>query len=278
MKNKLALITGANSGIGFETAKALVKLNYDLIIIARNSTKATAAVSNLKQFNSNVSISSYIADLSNLDSVKKVANEIKNNFSVIDRLICNAGFGPDKVEFHSSGLELSLVANHLGHFVLVNNLLPLVEASSEGRIINVASSAYKLGKVERLFKLNNKDASALQVYGDSKLANVLFTKALSNKLNKSTSYSLHPGVVNSGFGANYTGMFKLMAAIMRPFMISPEKGAATSVYLATTELENIKSFSGGFFIKSKHVSINSEQVSDIHAEWLWQKSIEFSNV
>jgi retinol dehydrogenase 12 len=88
---------------------------------------------------------------------------------------------------------------------------------------------------------------------------------------------LHPGVVKTGFGSNYTGMFKVLASIMRPFMISAEKGAATSIYLATTTVHNIKAFSGGFFEKSKHVAINSAQVSDAHAEWLWQKSLEYTS-
>jgi retinol dehydrogenase 12 len=275
MQNKLALITGATSGIGLETAKVLVKDNYDLIIVARNQNKVIEAINTLKQINTKVKISYYIADLCDLETVKKIATEIESAHTVIDCLICNAGFGPDKVEYHSSGLELSLVANHLGHFVLVNKLIPLVEASNDGRIINVASAAYKLGNVERLFKQNLENANALKVYADSKLANVLFTKALAKKLNRATTYCLHPGVVKSGFGANYTGMFKILAAIMRPFMISAAKGAATSTYLATTALENIKQFSGGYFEKSKYVNINSLQVSNEHAEWLWNKSMEY---
>jgi retinol dehydrogenase 12 len=275
MSNKIALITGPTSGIGLETSKELVKLNYDLILIARNQEKLNETIAILKAINSNVKYSSYIANLVDLPSVHQVANQISSQFSVIDCIICNAGFGPDKVEYHSSGLELSFVANYLGHFALVNKLMQQVEAAADGRIINVASSAYKLGKVERLFKLNLTDANALKVYGDSKLANVLFTKALAKKLKKATAYSLHPGVVKSGFGANYTGVFKLLASIMRPFMITPEKGAATSIYLATTKLNNIQSYSGGFFEKSKHVAINSTEVTDEHAEWLWNKSLEF---
>jgi retinol dehydrogenase 12 len=116
----------------------------------------------------------------------------------------------------------------------------------------------------------------LQVYGDSKLANVLFTKALSKKLHKATAYCLHPGIVNTGFGANYTGLFKVLAAIMRRFMINAEKGAATSIYLATTALKHINNYSGGYFEKCNYVGTNTVQVNDAHAEWLWQKSLEYA--
>jgi retinol dehydrogenase 12 len=274
MKKQIALITGANSGIGLETAKALAKQNFDLILIVRSQAKANETVKLIQQVNPQTQIDSFIADLSDLAAVKSVATAISQKYPVIDRLICNAGFGPDIVEVHPSGLELSLVANHLGHFVLVNALMPNVEAAEDGRVINVASSAYKLGKAERMFQKNNTALSALQAYGDSKLANVLFTIALSKRLKKATTFSLHPGVINSNFGSNYTGFFRVMAAIMRPFMITPEKGAATTIYLATTPLANIKQSNGMFFDKSKLVVINSKEVTAEYAEMLWTKSLE----
>lgn len=274
MQRKTALITGANSGIGFETAKALLLNGYDLILIVRSQSKAAETVQQLLKLQPAANIATYIADLGNINAVKSVADEINKKYNLIDCIICNAGFGPNIVEFSSNGLEKSFVINHLGHFVLVNKLIPQVEAATDGRIINVASSAYKLGKVSRMFVKNNEKLTALQAYGDSKLGNVLFTKALKKKLTNATTFSLHPGVVKSNFGANYTGLFKLMAIVMRPFMISPEQGAKTSNYLATTPLENIKQHNGGYFEKSKPVAVKSAEVSDENAAWLWEKSRE----
>jgi retinol dehydrogenase 12 len=274
MENKIALITGVNSGIGFETAKALTLAGYNLILIVRSQAKAQETKDKLLKINPNTSIDAYIADLNDMNSVKNAAYIIGQKYAVIDRIICNAGYGPDVVEFHSSGLEMSFVTNHLGHFVLVNALLPQVENAVEGRVINVASSAYKMGKVDRMFQKNNTQMSALQAYGDGKLANVLFTKALAKRLTKAKTFSLHPGVVNTGFGSNYTGFFKIMATLMRPFMITAEKGAQTSIYLATTPLSNIEPFNGGFFDKSKPVVLKFDDVSDANAEWLWDKSVE----
>ncbi len=274
MKNKIALITGANAGIGLETAKALAINSYDLILVVRNHVKAHEMVKNILKVKPNANLEFFIADLSNIDAVKKIATEISAIYNVIDCIICNAGIGPNTVEFHNNGLEESFVTNHLGHFVLVNKLIPQVEAATDGRIINVASSVFKMGKVARMFLKNNDNMNALQAYGDSKLANVLFTKALTTKLKKAKAFSLHPGVVKSGFGANYTGLFKLLAMVMRPFMISTVKGAQTSIYLATTPISNIEPYNGGYFEKSKPVVIKYAEVSDDNAAWLWTKSEE----
>jgi retinol dehydrogenase 12 len=274
MENKTALITGVNSGIGFETAKALTLAGYNLIVIVRSPVKAQETKDKLLKINPKASIDAYIADLNDMNSVNNAAQLIAQKYAVIDRIICNAGYGPNVVEFHSSGLEMSFVTNHLGHFVLVNALLPQIEAAPEGRVINVASGAYKMGKVERMFQKNNTQMNALQAYGDGKLANVLFTKALAKRLKKAKAFSLHPGVVKTGFGSNYTGFFKIMAAIMRPFMITAEKGAQTTIYLATTPLSNIEPFNGGFFDKSKPVALKFDEISDANAEWLWDKSVE----
>jgi retinol dehydrogenase 12 len=274
MNDKIALITGANSGIGLETAKALALANFDLIIIVRSQAKADECIKAIQQINPSVKIDAYIADLNNVDAIKNTAQDISKKYRVIDRLICNAGFGPNVVEFNSNGLEKSFVTNHLGHFVLVNILQNQIEASADGRIINVASSAYKLGKVSRMFVKDNTAMNALQAYADGKLANVLFTKALALKFKNVKSFSLHPGVVKSGFGANYTGLFKLMAMLMRPFMRSAVNGAQTNIYLATTDLKNIASNNGDYFEKSKAVSTQGTEVTDDNAEWLWNKSME----
>jgi retinol dehydrogenase 12 len=274
--NKIALITGANSGVGFATAKELAALNFDLILLVRSAQKATSTKEAiLKQF-PNTKIDFEIADLEDIRSVIKAAENIKSRYSKIDRIINNAGYSPSAIEYTKEGYEKSFIANHLGHFVLTTSLLNLVEASGEGRIISVSSGAYVLGKINRMFRKNNRDLNTIKAYGDGKLANILFTKALSEKMagKPVLAFSLHPGVVASNFGGDFKGINKLMVTLMRPFMISPDKGAKTSIFLATTSLENIQSHNGEYFNKSKVSTTNHKDITDENIKQFWQKSLE----
>lgn len=274
MKTKIALITGANSGIGLETAKALAKDNFDLILITRSVQKGEATTKEIKEANAACTVYNYTADLMDFPSVQSAAASIGKAHPVIDRIVCNAGYGPDKVEFTADGYEQSFAANHLGHFVLVQGLIPNVEASEDGRIINVSSAAHMLGKFERFFKKNNSSMNALQAYADGKLANIIFTKALTKRLKRATAYSLHPGVIKSNFGSNYTGVFKFLARAMRPFMITTVQGAATTIYLATAPLNELKNHNGSYFVKSKAAPLKHKDVTDENAEHLWVRSAE----
>ena len=272
---KVALITGANSGVGLATAKGLAKEGFDLILLVRSRQKVDATQNEILQAFPNTKIDYEIADLEDVKSVIKATENIKRRYTKIDRIINNAGYSPDSIEFTHEGYEKSFVANHLGHFVLTINLLDLLEASGEGRVISVSSGAYAFGKTERMFTKNNKDLNTIKAYGDGKLANILFTKGLTKKLNNRAvlAFSLHPGVVNSGFGANFTGFSKFFTTLMRPFMITPEKGAMTSLFLATTELADIKNQNGEYFDKSKVKATKHKDITDENIEQFWQKSL-----
>jgi NAD(P)-dependent dehydrogenase (short-subunit alcohol dehydrogenase family) len=279
MNRKIAIITGANSGVGLATAKGLAALGFDLILLVRSLAKAKTTQEAILQRFPNTKVDYEIADLEDIDSVKNAALNIKKRYIKIDRIINNAGYSPDVIAFTKDGYEKSFVANHLGHFVLTVNLLDLVEASGEGRIISVSSAAHAIGKVNRCFVKNNKNLSVWKAYGDGKLANILFTKGLTKRLvgKPILAFSLHPGVVGTNFGGNFTGFSGLLMGLAKPFMISSEEGAETSIFLAMTPLENIKRDSGKYFAKCKVKSTSSNDITTDNADWLWEKSLAIMN-
>jgi retinol dehydrogenase 12 len=275
MNKKTALITGSNSGVGLATAKGLAAAGFDLILLVRSENKAKATQEAILQRFPDTKIDYEIADLEDIDSVKSAVQHLKKRYVKIDRIINNAGYSPDKITFTKDGYEKSFVANHLGHFALTINLLDLVEASGEGRIINVSSAAHGLGKVSRFLIKNDKNLTPFKAYGDGKLANILFTKGLAKRLagKPISSFSLHPGVVGTNFGGNFTGLSSFLVKLAKPFMISSEEGAMTSIFLATTPLENIKRDNGKYFAKCKVKSTSNNDITTDHADWLWEKSL-----
>jgi len=279
MDKKIVLITGANSGVGLETAKGLAAAGFDLIFLVRSEAKAKATQDVILQRFPDTKIDYEIADLENIVSVKKAVQNIRKRYTKIDRIINNAGYSADVVLFTKEGYERSFVANHLGHFVMTINLLDLVEASGEGRIISVSSAAHGLGKVSRFLKKNDKNLTAFKAYADGKLANILFTKGLAKRLvGKSImSFSLHPGVVETNFGGNFTGFSSFLVKLAKPFMISSKEGAETSIFLATTPFENVKRDNGKYFAKCKVKSTNNNEITTDNADWLWEKSLEIMN-
>jgi len=256
------------------TALTLAEQGVDLILVLRSEAKAQATKEAILQHAPTSKIDTYVADLEDLESVKKAASAIKANYTVIDRIINNAGYSPHVIEFTEDGYERSFVATHLGHFVLVTALLDLIEAAPEGRIISLSSAAHSFGKVERMFLKNTPTLTIMQAYGDDKLANLLFIKSLAVKLKKATAYSVHPGVVRTNFGSQFTGFFKLLINLMKPFMISPQKGAATTLFLATTASSNLTNLSGSYFAKSKPKAVSNKDVTAENAELIWGKSMK----
>ena len=269
------LITGANSGIGLATAKALALQQYRLILLVRSQQKAEETESEILKHIPNAQLDFYLADLTDFASIKKATEAIKTKYTLLDRLINNAGYSPVGIDFTADGYEKSFVANHLGHFVLTMNLLDILKKSPESRVISVSSAAHGFGKVSRLFQKKNTKLSDFGAYGDGKLANILFTKGLAKyeKESSITAYSLHPGVVKSNFGSDMNGLLKIGFALARPFMISVDKGAETSIYLATTDLQNLRFRNGYYFAKSKPASTYNNGITNENVEWFWQQSL-----
>ena len=274
--SKTVVITGANSGIGKATAEILASKGYNIITICRKNKEGEKTVAALQALNPSITAENFTLDLSNLSEVRKTGQAIREKYPVIDRLINNAGYYPPAIEY-LDGIEKSFVASHLGHFLLTETLLPSLSRSAEARVINVSSALHSNGKFERFFKqVSGHNPS--NAYGDDKLANILFTIALARELPPNvTTYSLHPGVVNTNFANTVTGVFKVIITLFSPFFITPEKGAATSVYLADESIQTLKPNSGMYFEKKKPVSTRNKDITEANATSLWKKSRELLN-
>ena len=271
---KVVLITGANAGIGLATSKILAAKGYDIVILCRDKSKGEQTVAELLKVNPGIRAENYTADLSDLAAIQKVAHDITTKYPVIDRLINNAGYYPGVIEYKGE-IEKTLFSAHLGHMLLTSLLMPSLKNSTEARVINVSSALHNQGKIDRFFK-RVKGQSLVEAYADSKLANILFTMGLAKQLPENVvTYSLHPGVVKTNFGKGTSGFFSMMFTIFRPFFISPEQGAATSVYLADTEIQKIKPFAGGYFANQKPKKVTHKDVTDQNAIWLWNKSSDY---
>lgn len=265
-------ITGPTSGIGSETLKALLPDCEKVLILARNPKKAKNLISSLPNDLQQSAIFIPV-DLSDMDSVSNAAVLIHKEVTQIDVLINNAGGIFQNKEVTVNGFELSFAANHLGHFLLTNLLMPLLLQSKTPKVINVSSEAHRAAKLDfGDLQYENKKYSSFIAYANVKLYNILFTKSLVERFGDQglSSYALHPGVVKSNFGMDTSGVFKLFWKLATPFMITPKQGAQTSIFLAKTKIN--KSHNGFYFKKSKPTKPSSEALSKKMRDKLWDAS------
>lgn len=274
MATKTTVLTGATSGIGAATALALAKKGHALYLLVRNTKKGDDLKQKLISQTGNKDIFIIKCDLSDLASVAVAADQLIAKLFNINVLINNAGGIVNQWQQSKDGYEMTFALNHLGHFLLTTRLMPLLE-KGQARIINVSSEAHKMGKPD-FDKLQDETRySAMKAYGTAKLFNIYFTKSLAQKYAHKgvTAYALHPGIVNTGFGTGLSGLAKILLWLARPFMISPEKGAETTIYLATQP--KIESKSGQYF-KKKKTAKPAPAANNAHARnHLWALSEEF---
>ena len=274
MKDKIVLITGASSGIGKATAQELARQGVTLILVSRNEQRGMEILKEIKAEIPAAKLSFYPCDLSSLSSVRQLGQKIIQNYSRIDVLINNAGILPGKYQTSADGFELSWATNHLGPFLFTNLLLPLVQQASQGRIINVSSEAHRLGQIEFNRAMVRKNYSSLTAYCDSKLANILFTYELARRLELTnvTANTLHPGVIASNFGTTGNGVLHWFFKVSRRFLKTPEEGAATTIFLATSPAVNQKT--GLYFKNKKPVKSSRLSYNQGLAQRLWKISEE----
>jgi NAD(P)-dependent dehydrogenase (short-subunit alcohol dehydrogenase family) len=275
MQDKTILITGATSGIGYETALGLAAAGAHLVLTTRDLIKGNTIRKTIIDKTGNSKIDLIECNLDDLSSVRKAAGEYKQRFNKLHILINNAGIWETKRKESKNGIELTFAVNHLAPFLLTNLLLDHIKASAPARIINLASAAHKMGSIHFDDIEGKKSCSSMKSYGQSKLCSILFTKKLSEMLkgNNVTVNCLHPGVVA-------THLFdKMPAWLLIPFkwiFISPVKGAETSIYLATSD--EVNNISGQYFAKKKVISSNKESCDLLIAEKLWDLSIEYTKI
>jgi len=236
MKNKRILITGSTSGIGRASAKELAKMGANIVLVSRNEEKLKTQVEELKKATNNESIDYIQGDLSSLADIRKVAEIYRNRYTELDVLLNNAGLIVPDHRTTTDGYEYTFALNHLGYFLLTGLLLDLLKKSSTARIVSVSSSAHKAGKINFNDINFEKGYNSFAAYSQSKLANVLFTYELAEKLKNTniTVNCLHPGVVNTNFGNDYKGGLKLIMSMLKPLLITADKGAETSIFLASS--------------------------------------------
>jgi NAD(P)-dependent dehydrogenase (short-subunit alcohol dehydrogenase family) len=237
MAGRTCLVTGATSGIGKATAAGLARHGAEVVLVARDPAKGEATAAEIQAATGNPHVEVLTADLSAQASIRHAAGEYRRRHDRLHVLVNNAGGYWATRHVTADGLELTFALNHLAYFLLTNLLLDLARASAPARIVNVTSGAQAVGDIhfdDLQFQQRYRGQAA---YNQSKLANVLFTYELARRLEGSgvVANSVAPGVVRTSFGlADPAAGQRLLTSVARPFMRTPEQGAATSVWLASS--------------------------------------------
>ena len=275
---KTVLITGATSGIGKATAHALAAMGYQVILAARNLDKAEAVKQEIISQTGNNNINYIITDLTSKIRVRESIETFKKNYQSLDVLINNAGVCLPRKRITNDGMEESFQINHLSYFMFSNLLIDNLKKSANPRIIVVSSGAYAGGKFDPDNFQSEKGFSPFGTYSNTKLLNILFTLELAERLKDTpiTVNALHPGVVSTNFGSEIKGLYSVLYGIFKVFLLSPEKGAETSVYLASSE--EVKNVTGKYFVKCKPAEIKNVYVTPGNRKILWEKSLLLSGL
>jgi retinol dehydrogenase 14 len=283
---KIALVTGANSGMGRATSTALARAGFRVIMLCRSEERGTAALEAVRQAASvglapgaaepELELELALCDLGSQAGIRLFAADLRSRIDALDLLVNNAGVVSPKRLETEDGFELQLGVNHLGHFLLTKLLLDLIK-EARGRIVVVASGAHKIGRIHWDDLQLKKGYSTFGSYGQAKLANVLFTRELSRRLEGTgvTANCLHPGAVATNMGVDReTGFGGFAARLLKPFFLTPEEGADTAVFLSTSP--EVEGTSGQYFYRRKPAPISKRASDDEAARRLWEVSEELT--
>ena len=278
MRGKICLVTGGTAGIGAATARGLAQREATVVIIGRNEQLGVARVRQLKEETGNSAVELMLADLSSQQEIRRLAREFTERYSRLDVLVNNAGALFMSRRQSVDGIEMTFALNHLSYFLLTNLLLDMLEACAPARIVNVASDAHEGATIDVAALQGTVGLFGMKAYGQSKLANVLFTYELARRLAGTgvTVNTLHPGVVGSGFGMNNGWLAALGMRLIHRFSLSPEEGAETSIYLATSP--EVAGVTGKYFVKKSPVP-SSKATYDVDvARRLWELSEQLTGL
>lgn len=274
LRGKTAIVTGGTNGIGFITAQELAHLEAQVVIFSRNQEKCQAAVEQIKRTTGNINIESISVDLSLMASVRQAADIFLKQHSRLDILVNNAGAVFFQRQVSAEGLEMTFALNHLSYFLLTDLLLDILKSNAPSRIINVSSDAHQNGRINFDDLMSEKSYSGFGAYSMSKLANIMFTYELADRLSGTqvSVNALHPGFVATGFARNNGKLINFGMSITKPFARKPEKGAETSIYLASsTEVDGV---SGKYFTDCREVKSNAASYNKDDQKRLWEISSE----
>jgi NAD(P)-dependent dehydrogenase (short-subunit alcohol dehydrogenase family) len=276
MRDRVAVVTGANVGIGFETAAAVAARGATTVLACRDRSKGDAAVAAIRRRVGHDGVHLVHLDLADFASVRACADELQSRWDRLDVLVNNAGGWWSQRRLTEQGFEQTFGVNHLGPFLLTQLLLNRLRTSAPSRIVNVSSVGHRFARGMNWddLQLERGYDSAL-AYGQSKLANLLFTRELARRLPASevTANACHPGSVRTGLGrdGDATGIIGLVAfGLLRPFYLSPARGARTTIYLASAP--ELAGQTGGYYVRRRRHRESSAARDDAAARRLWEVS------
>jgi NAD(P)-dependent dehydrogenase (short-subunit alcohol dehydrogenase family) len=271
MGGKVALVTGGTSGIGKATAMALAAMGADVVVVGRDRERGERAAAEIRaQTGARVDLA--LADLASQAGVRELAEGFKGRYDRLDVLVNNAGLVQSTRTETPDGLETTFATNHLAPFLLTNLLLDTLKESAPSRVVTVSSEAERWGNIDFDDLQSKKRYRGFPVYGMTKLANIMFTYELAERLEGTgvTATCMHPGAVNTRFGTNNSGPMTLLFRAFKPFMRTPEQGADTVIWLAASpEVEGI---SGRYYADRKVIEPKKIANDPAARRRLWEES------
>jgi NAD(P)-dependent dehydrogenase (short-subunit alcohol dehydrogenase family) len=272
MTGKICLITGANAGIGYAISLGLAKMGANVVMVCRDKSRGKIALAELKEKSNNSSISLYIADLSSQSSIRQLVTDFKKDFGQLDILINNAGVITPIRTLTTDGLETQFALNHRAPFLLTELLLDSLKSSDSARIINISSNAHQIANINFDDLQSEQEYKPKEVYQRTKLCNILFTYELARQLEGThiTANCVHPGVITTKLLQAYNGGNGGFGFISKLLYGTPQKGAETPLYLASSS--EVEGISGKYFANKK-IAQSSNYANDLSvAKRLWQIS------
>ena len=276
MNDKICLVTGATHGIGFATARALAHSGAQVLVHGRDLARTRAAAQTLSRESGNSAVTAVQADFASLADVRRLGQELSSSLPRLDVLINNAGMMSATAGTSADGYDLTFAVNHLAPFLLTNLLLAKLKAAPAARIVVVASAVHRRARLDFDDLMNTRVSGLMPAYARSKLANILFVRALARRLAGTavTVNALHPGTVNSHLFHDNRLLRVVLAGVGPLFMLTPEQGARTSIYLASSP--EVAGVSGGYYERCRRVEPGLAAQNEADAERLWRVSAQLT--
>ena len=279
MQDKVCLVTGATSGIGKVTAKALAAQGAQVVVVGRNQQKAKDTLQQITTETGNDSVEFLLSDFSDLHQVRQLAVEFQQRYPRMDVLVNNAGAFFNTRRVTSYGVEKTFLVNHLAPFLLTNLLIDIIRISVPARIVNVSSEAHKYADMDLDDLEFKRGFSGMKAYGRSKLANIMFTYELARRLagNGVTANALHPGhVATDMWRTNFPIIGPALKWVMSFFALSPEEGADNSIYLASSP--EVDGVTGKYFVGREPAQSSAASYNEEVAQRLWETSAKITSI